>query len=48
MHQGNLIDELIESVERAEEHALATMELHEPTSGTVYELPRAEALIGVA
>jgi len=48
MHHGNLIDELIESVERAEEHALATMELNQQTSGMLYELPRAEALIGVA
>ena len=49
MHHGSLIDELIQSVERAEEHALAALEmLDTQQSGLLYELPRAEAMIGVA
>jgi len=49
MHQGSLIDQLIESVERAEEHALAVMEMHDTQqSALLYELPRADAMIGVA
>jgi len=49
MHQGTLIDELIQTVERAEEHA-HVVELAAQTEGQpmVYEMARPEPLIGVA
>ena len=50
MHQGTLIDDLIETVERVEEHALAALEMAELIEGQprVYEMARPEPLIGVA
>ena len=51
MHEGTLIEQLIESVERAEEHALETLEAMEaagPQPKVVYEMARQEQMIGVA
>jgi hypothetical protein len=55
MLQGKMIDELIETVERAEEHAQKNAEVcaaaaHEPhhCPTPMYETPRVEVLLGVA
>jgi hypothetical protein len=51
MYRGTIIDELIYTVERAEEH-VHQMELEaqlaEMESAAVYELPQHEAVAGVA
>lgn len=53
MYQGTMIDELIEIVMQAEEHAqvarLVESRTVEPYEGFVYELPQSSAvMIGVA
>jgi hypothetical protein len=48
MHQGTLIDELIQTVERAEEHALDLQFAELEGQPTLYEMARPEPLIGVA
>jgi hypothetical protein len=53
MLQGTMIDELIQTVARAEEHAQQHLELcadEEPRQfpTPMYERPRAEVLLGVA